>query len=126
MTATDPGVTITCDPTPVSDALRATVPAIAPRTEDVDHGTADRVAGDVRSRVPRLTGETESTTVVQAMRAGGYAVIIKGAARYLEFGTKFMQARTFFFPAVTLESPGYHRRTRDAVQDGIDQVGLGT
>jgi hypothetical protein len=119
-------ITATCDPTAVREALHKAAPAVAQRTDQVDHETADRVAGDARARVPRRTGATAATIeVLKNRRVDGYLVIVRGAALYLEFGTLYMAARAFFYPSARLEAPGYDRRTRDAVQDGIAVVGLG-
>lgn len=121
-------MSVICDPQPVSTALTKAGPAIAQRTAGVDYDSANRVAADAAQRVARHTGVTAASIHVGKVRKGdgvGYAVIVRGAGLFLEFGTVHMKARAFLLPAQRLESPGYARRLHDAVQDGIDHVGLG-
>ena len=49
----------------------------------------------------------------------------KNIPAWLEFGTNKMLRQPFLFPSVEIAREGHMRRLREAVQDGIDAVGLG-
>lgn len=126
--ASSPTLTATCDPTATKAALDAVTPAVAKSTDAVSEDSAQHVAADAGRRVARVTGATARSVAVHKVHRGdgrGYVVVVREAGLFLEFGTRRMRAEAFLLPAERLESPGFQRRTRDAVQDSIDLQGLG-
>lgn len=126
--ADKPALYATCDPTATKAALAAVAPAADQSTDAVSHDSAERVAADAGRRVARRTGATARSVAVYKVHRGdgkGYVVVVREAGLYLEYGTRRMRAEAFLVPAERLESPGFQRRQRDAVQDAIDHVGLG-
>ena len=106
--------------------------------------TAERVQAAARARVRRRTGRTAAGISVEESRdQQGYVVLPFDAAfetaliqsgnnqqpenlpYWLEFGTKKMAKRPYFFAGVDLERGPHDRRIREAVQDAIDASGLG-
>jgi hypothetical protein len=92
--------------------------------------TANNVAAEAGQRIARRTGDTaEGITVEETYNGEGYVVLVRGTrqhiARYLEFSTSRMTARPFLFPSAQLEQGPAIRRARVAVQDAIDEKGLG-
>lgn len=115
--------------------------------------TADNIAREAKGRVARRTGETaEGIHVEESYSGDGYVVLMGDAVSpaetksrerrglktaksnlhqtkhtgiWLEFGTKFMTKREFFFPSARLEESAHNRRAREAVQDAINARGLG-
>lgn len=98
--------------------------------------TAENIAREARSRVPRRRGKItaaqaarpplEDLITVLPMRNGtGYVVIVQDPAApflpwQLEYGTEHMTKRDFFFPSARLERSSHERRMHDAVQQAID------
>lgn len=97
--------------------------------------TADRVATEARSRAARRTGETAASVTVEESRDGkGWVVLpwdftkpsrMPNLPIWLEFGTKHMTPRPYFFSSARLEEAAHERRIAEAVQAAIDEVGLG-
>ncbi len=92
--------------------------------------TANRMAMEMKSRIVRRTGQTADAIEVEELRDGtGYIVYVgdgrQHIAHFLEFGTRHMTKRDFFFAAARLEEGAHARRISDAVQDAIDSRGLG-
>lgn len=106
--------------------------------------TADNIAREARARVRRRTGRTAAGITVEESHDGqGYvvlpfneqfelAIISAGNDQqpenlpiWLEFGTRFMTARPYFFASARLEEGAHDRRMRQAIQNAIDDVGLG-
>lgn len=106
--------------------------------------TAERIQAGARARVARKTGRTAAGISVEESRDQlGYVVLPFDAdfelaliragndqqpanlPIWLEFGTKYMSPRPYFFAAVELERVGHDRRIREAIQDAIDENGLG-
>jgi len=115
--------------------------------------TADNIAREAKSRIARRTGETaEGIHVEESYGGNGYVVLMgdvvsgqetasrqarglksaksklhqmKHVGIWLEFGTKHMTKREFFFPSARLEEAAHDRRAREAVQDAINSKGLG-
>jgi hypothetical protein len=93
--------------------------------------TAQRIANEARARIARRTGKTAEAIEVgpSKSRTGGYIVFVNAdrahIAYWLEWGTKFMTKRAFFFAPARLEEGGYLRRVSEALQSAIDARGLG-
>lgn len=106
--------------------------------------TALRVQAAARARVARRTGRTAAGISVEESHDGtGYVVLPFHAGferallesgndqqpanlpYWLETGTRNMRARPYFFAGVALEQAGHDRRVREAIQDAIDETGLG-
>ena len=112
--------------------------------------TANNIAAEAQRRIRRRTGTTAAgITVVEDHEREGYVVKmgdvrgpnarqIPGSRRrlsvhtndahvgtYLEYGTRDMGAFPFFWQSARLEYGPHDRRMKEAVQDAIDEVGLG-
>lgn len=106
--------------------------------------TAERVQAAARARVARRTGRTAAgISVEETHDQQGYvvlpydvqfeqALISAGNDQqpanlpyWLEFGTKTMRKRPYFFAGVELERDPHDRRIREAIQTAIDDAGLG-
>lgn len=93
--------------------------------------TADNIAGEARRRVARRTGQTAAGIVVREdYTRAGYIVAAERnpypiLPMWLEFGTKFMTPRPFFFASARLEEGAHERRMREAIQQAINAVGFG-
>jgi hypothetical protein len=92
--------------------------------------TADNIGTEARGRVRRRTGQTGEKITVEEAHSGDGWVIFVGDPRthigsFLEFGTKFMTAHPFLFVSAQLEEGAHDRRSREAVQDAINEQGLG-
>jgi len=92
--------------------------------------TADKIATEAGARIKRRTGRTGDAITVEETRNGDGYVIYVGNGRqhigsFLEFGTKYMTARPFLFVSARLEEGAHDRRSREAVQEAIDELGLG-
>jgi HK97 gp10 family phage protein len=92
--------------------------------------TGNRIAHEMKARIVRRTGATGDAITVEELHDGsGYIVFVgdgrQHIASFLEFGTKHMTKRDFFFAAARLEEGPHARRIEDAVQAAIDSRGLG-
>jgi hypothetical protein len=99
--------------------------------------TAHAIANEMRRRIRRRSaGPTrsrhtaEGITVDESHDGKGYVIYIDSPDMpnlplWLEFGTKHMTASPFAFNSARLEEGAHDRRTRAAVQDAIDELGLG-
>lgn len=93
--------------------------------------TAHRIASEAEGRVRRRTGKTAAGITVEETRDGkGYVVFVQrpdmpGLPGWLEFGTRFMSKRDFFFASARLEEAAHERRSHEVVQDVLDAKGLG-
>jgi hypothetical protein len=92
--------------------------------------TADHIQTEGRARIRRRTGQTgEKITVEEARSRDGYVIFVGDPRTHIgsfnEFGTKFMTAKPFLFVSARLEEGAHDRRSRDAVQAAIDEIGLG-
>ena len=94
--------------------------------------TADRIADGARQRARfGATGKTrEGITVEKARKGDAYLVFVNrpempGLPGWLEFGTKHMAPRPFFFAPARLEEGSHDLRAREAVDDAIRASGLG-
>lgn len=123
-------MTIDVDDAALLAAIDETPDAVHARLKPAAKITADNIATEARARVRRRTGQTGAAiTVDEAYRGDGYVVYIGGGrtpiGRYLEYGTRFMNARPFLFASARLEEGAHDRRAREAVQDAIHEKGLG-
>ena len=139
------GLRIDIDTTALLRALDRVEATIVDRhTKPACRVTAERIQAGARARVARRTGRTATGISVEESRDGqGYVVLPFDSAfetallqsgnnqqpenlpYWLEFGTKKMRKRPYFFAAVELERGPHDRRIRDAVQDAFDEAGLG-
>ena len=105
--------------------------------------TGARIRDDARRRVRRATGQTADEIVTEDNRAGtGVVVYVNtqgttprrdrpGQYRWpnldigLEFGTTHMGGHAYMWPAVEANRELHDRRSREVVQDAIDEEGLG-
>jgi len=145
--------TIEIDTRELLAALDAIPAAVLAHLRVASKITADNIAREAKSRVARRTGETaEGIHVEESYDGSGYVVLMgdavgsaetarrkalglstaksklyqgKHTGIWLEFGTKFMTKREFFFPSARLEEAAHDRRSRQAIQDAIDSKGLG-
>lgn len=93
--------------------------------------TADNIAAEAGRRVKRRTGKTAAGITVEETHNGeGYVIWVKrpempNLPLWLAFGTKFMVGDDFLFASARLEAGAHERRAREAVQDAINEQGLG-
>lgn len=145
------GFTATLDTRGLLDAFDKLGAQLLPALKAVAFETATAVQREARARVARRTGQTADDIVLYEDYTGhGYIVqttdvraygskATPGSKRklsahlnvphvglYLEGGTVHMSARPFFWPSVALQQGAFDRNVRQAVQDTIDEVGLGS
>jgi HK97 gp10 family phage protein len=123
-------MTITVDHAALLKAMTDLGPAALRFTKAAAKVTADNIKREAQGRVARATGATgDAITVDETHNGDGYVVFVGNnrthIGRFLEFGTKYMPARPFLFASATLEAGPHDRRMAEAVQDAIDDVGLG-
>jgi murein DD-endopeptidase MepM/ murein hydrolase activator NlpD len=124
-------VLIAADDTALLAALDAIPDACLAHLKPESKVTADNIASEAGRRVRRRTGRTgEAITVEETRNGDGYVVFVGGdrghIGRYLEFGTRgFQHAHPFLFVSARLEEGPNLRRARLAIQDAIDEKGLG-
>ena len=97
--------------------------------------SADNIAKDAAARLQRqLSGTSSGRTVagikVKSAGAWGWKVDAGNVAqpmldRWLEFSTKHMKARAFFFDSAKLEKAAHTARVRSAIQAALSVHGLG-
>lgn len=125
------GLTITTETTALLAALQQLPALVRTHVKRAARVTADRIVREAAGRVARRTGATAAGLTVEETHSGdGYVVFVKrvdepGLPGWLEHGTKFMTKRPFLFVSARLEEGAHERRTRDAIQDAIDEKGLG-
>lgn len=125
-------------------ALDSLGASVLKHTKAAARVTAERIVAGARARVRRRTGRTAAGITAEETYDGtGYVVLPFNAAferaliesgndqqpanlpLWLEFGTKKMTAKPFFFAAARVEVGAHDRRMRAAIQDAIDEKGLG-
>jgi hypothetical protein len=145
----EPLLTVDVDDAQLLAMLEEFGPALEMRIKVESKETADRVHREALARIKRRTGETAAHLVVEESHDGkGYVVWVRpdvrlsfhtsGSGRthtqkvsynavgsWLEFGTRHMVARPFLFVSAQLEQAPHRRRVAEAVQDEINQRGLG-
>jgi hypothetical protein len=142
-----PLMTIDVDLGPLMRALDEIPDAITRHLKPVAKRTAEKIVAEAKSRVARRTGHTaeqirveetgEPTIFEQYVLDQSaddiFAYYVKAndpttrkhVEQWLEFGTKFMTPRPFLFVSADLERASYERDSRQAIQDAIDETGLG-
>lgn len=123
-------VTFEMDTTDFFAAIDAAPEVVARQLKRVAKVTADHIDAEATGRVRRRTGKTaEKIVVAEAYRGDGYVVYVARPrtfiGRFNEFGTKFMTARPFLFVSARLEEGNHLKRSVDAVQDALNETGLG-
>lgn len=96
--------------------------------------TANAIVVEARARVRKLTGQTMRGIHSEPSEKGdGFVVFAYDTSDassrgpvdfWLEFGTKHMTAKPFFFNAGLMEEGPYLRRVGEALQAAIDEAGL--
>lgn len=139
------GLVIDVDTAPLLAALdRLASEVVLRHTKAAALVTANRIQAEARARVARRTGLTAQGITVYPTRDGqgyvvmpfndalereriaaGYDQTAENLPIWLEFGTKFMAPQPYFFASAKLEENAHDRRMRQAIQDAIDEVGLG-
>lgn len=122
--------TIDVDHTELFAAMDAIPEAVHRHLNMAAAFTADRIASEARGRVKRRTGRTgQAITVDEAHSGDGYVIYVADPRTHIgsfnEFGTKFMSAQPFLFVSARLEEGAHDRRAREAVQNAINETGLG-
>lgn len=128
-----PLLTIDADASRLIAILDQLGPAALKHTKPAAKVTADNVKREAIARHKRQllgpsTGQTAAgITVQEDYNREGYVVLSSRQQMYnlplwLEFGTKYMRPRPYFFSSARLEEGAYDRRMRDAIQAAADEV----
>lgn len=127
-------LTIRADATALVAAVDRLGDSLSARVNAAAKETADAIADEARRRVRRRTGRTMEMIRVEPTgddeRAGWIVRANDRATKkhidsWLEFGTIHMTAKPFLFNSAALEEGNHYRRLTEAVQDAIDDEGLG-
>jgi hypothetical protein len=103
----------------------AKVTATPSRTRCGAASVATRPARRDRATTPRKASPSTSRTMGRGTSSTSTVRTCPNLPLWLEFGTKHMTASPFAFNSARLEEGAHDRRTRAAVQDAIDELGLG-
>lgn len=104
------------------------------RCQAAAKATADRIQVEARARARRATGQLAAAVTVDEAPPplGGYNVFVapmpprpENFALWHEVGTSKMTAQPFLWSSARLEAAAHERRIAQAVQDAINEVGLG-
>lgn len=99
--------------------------------------TAEAIAQGARGRIRRRAGgptrsrhTAEGIVVEELTKGSGWGVFVDspdmpGLPGWIEHGTKYMTARPFMANSAKLEEGPHERRLNDAIQDAIEEGGLG-
>lgn len=106
-------------------------PSVDFHARDVGRETAVNIVAEARGRVARATGETgEGIHYEKTRDDSGYVVLGYESGRqedpvdrYLEYGTKYMLERPFFFSSAVIEAASHQRRLATRVQDVLRDLG---
>lgn len=126
-------LTVTVDTRALLDALARLGPAAERHVHAAARVTGERIQVEARGRVRRATGQTaEAITLEEAgSPLNGWRVFVAPTSHpanlpiWIEFSTKYMEARPFLFSSARLEEGPHRERIAEALQDAIDGVGLG-
>ena len=123
-------ITLEVDDAALLAALETIPDAVLAHLKPESKVTADNIAAEAAHRIQRQSGATGDQIVVEETHNGdGYVVLVRGdrqhIARFLEWGTVHQRAYPFLFASARLEEGPNLRRARLAVQDAIDEKGLG-
>lgn len=126
-------VTVTVEHDSLTPALERVSVAANAALVELARTTAASLQTEMRSRLARQTSGTGQTAEAITTEQGdnGYYRVTSGnmGARaanlpiWLEFGTKYMTPRPYFYGAIELEAGTYLRRAEDAMQAAIDGLG---
>lgn len=127
---------ITVDSSELIRALERLPDQVLVRTKRASEVTANRIALEAKRRFSsqvskEATGKTLAGILVDDDSAGtGYVVSsernpMPNAPLFFDRGTVHQPARPFFDVSAQLEQGPHERRIREAIQDAIDEAGLG-
>lgn len=144
-------VSIDVDASGVLSAFGRAEQLIERYIKDAARVTAHRIEAEAKRRVARHTGETASHIVAEESydkkgwivwvqpdvriaqhtsrrtgRSHTQRVTYNAVGGWLEHGTQHMTARPFLFVSARLEHEAHRRRVAAAIQDALDEAGLGT
>jgi hypothetical protein len=119
----------------VTATLRSLPAALKPFIKGASKISAEHIRDDAKARLLRQlsgtsTGETVAGIVVKADRSGWGAIVDAGNLttpmldRWLEYSTKKMRARPFFWDSVRLEESAHRSRIRSAIMAGCHEHGF--
>jgi len=134
--------TIDVDTADLLAALDAMPDAVLRHLKPAAKITADNICREAKARLQRQLGPNATGATVRGIHVeetrdderAGYVVLGYDAVtphphgpvdHWLEFGTRFMTARPFLFASARLEESAHDRRSHEAIQDAIDEQGLG-
>ena len=124
----NPKLVVTYTPPPSFTAL---LEDVRTRTKAAAALSADNTVREAQARVARRTGETLRSIHREETHDGaGYVVLVTrnplpNLPYWLEYGTKYMDKREFFFASVALEAGPHEERMAAAVRDGLTAAGYG-
>ncbi len=125
------GITMEMDAAEVLAAIDALGPSCAEKTKSAARITANAVAIEARGRVRRRKGETLAGIAVEDTYDGvGYVVLSANEREpnlphWLDKGTSKMDAHPYFDASAVLEERPHFERISDAIQQAINEKGLG-
>lgn len=128
----EPFFSVTVDAESLLQALRHLGPAAEPHIKAASRVTANRIADEARRRVRRRTGKTAEGIVVRDDFTGKGSIVaaernpFPNVPLWLEFGTVRMRPSPFLFNSARLEESAHLERIARALQDAINEQGLGT
>jgi len=124
------GFTVTVDAGALLALMARVGPSLEFHTRDVARETAQRIAAGASGRVKRATGATASGIHWDLSRDGkGYVVLAYEAGKqapvdkYLEYGTRYVAPKPFFWAPALLEEGPHLRRMQERVQQVLDDLG---
>ena len=124
-------LTISADTAELFAAIDKIPDAVAAALKENARVTAENIAAEARTRIAHRTFKTrDAIGVAETYKGDGYVVFVgddRGhIGSFLEFGTKYMTAKPWLFASARLEETAHDERALDAVQDVIDDAGLGS
>lgn len=124
-------MTIKVETADLLGALETLTPDMQAATKAAAAITADNIVREAQGRVARRTGQTAEGIHKEESHDGtGYVVLAANRRMpmlpyWLEYGTKVLKAREFFFVSAALESERHKARIAEAVDESITAAGLG-
>lgn len=125
-------VTVAIEQDTISQAFARLGDAAASVFDAIARTTAERLRGEMQSRLRRQTAGTGQTADAITVSKDGAAYLVTSIAPgsraanlpiWLEFGTKHAAARPYFYAAVALEHGTYLRDVERGLQSAIDGLG---
>ena len=133
--------TVSLDPTTIYERLdgETLTSALKPFIKGASRVSADHIAAEAIARLTRQVSgapsrhppPTVDQITVKSDRTGWGWIVDAGNLstpmldRWLELGTRRMQARPFFFDSARLEQAAHLDRVQNAVRAALSQYGLG-